>query len=101
MATPQADPKGVSLQDAISNLETSYAKKDADVKAAQEELAKAQANVARCEHDALVTLQQLIPLQNRYLVGIIETLQKKLNAADASAAPTSAEPVAGSVDRQD
>jgi hypothetical protein len=99
MASPQPESKGVSLQDAISNLETTYAKKDADLKVAQEELVKAQTNVAKCEHEALITLQQLIPLQNRYLVGIIEAQQKQLKAADAAVATP--DPVAGSVDRQD
>ena len=99
MESNQSDNKGVSLQEAISALETSYAKKDAEVKAAQAELTKAQAAVSQAEHDALVTLQQLIPLQNRYLVGIIESQQKKLNAvADVSPA---AEATSGSADRQD
>ena len=74
-----ADEKGPTAQETIVGLENEYIKKDNEVKAAREALTKAQTHLANCEHDAYVSLQQLALLQNRYLMGIIESQQKKID----------------------
>lgn len=69
----------MTIEDAIAKLEGMYSKKEAEVKEAQEAFFNAQTKFAQCEHEALGILRQLTPLQNRYLMNVIESQKKKLS----------------------
>lgn len=75
---------GMTVREAISKLEAAYSVKDTEVKTAQDELVKAQTRLNQCEHDALVLLRQLAPLQNRFLMDVIESQRTKLEMAASS-----------------
>lgn len=77
---------GVNVQEAIAKLEELYTKKEAEVKDAQEEYNRAHSKLVQCEREAHAILRQLTPLQNRYLLNIIDSQTKKMNELGIAAA---------------
>ena len=79
----------LTVQEAIVKLEELYSKKEAELTTASVAFVEAQTKLAQCEHETLVILRQLMPLQNRYLMAVIEKQNNnlKLESEDTETIP--------------
>jgi hypothetical protein len=83
---PVEEKQTITLQEAVIQLEKLYTEKEEAVKQAQVVASQAQQALSQAERETLQVLRQLTPLQNRFLLNLVEQQKKQLDAATVAPA---------------